>query len=306
MATRPSMQKISIAVERIAWDLLCLDVGDRVRSIDEYHNRLGVSSGTVKNALDYLESTGAAAFSRHGHEGTIVEHMDYRALQRSCTRGQLLGIMPLPYSVRYEGFATALCEQLSDLDFNMAYARGAESRIALVESSTCHFAVTSRYAALRSIGDGHDVAIAVDCGPGSFLSRHVLVFRRGQKEVVDGMKVAWDDNSLDQMSITRSVTEGRHVRYVPLKTQQTVAALLSGTIDAGVWNMDALSDNHATQELSIVEIPQRGYTDDFTSACLVVRRDDDTMMRLLSHRIDGARTLSIMEDVVHGGRPAAY
>ena len=140
MATRPSMQKISIAVERIAWDLLCLDVGDRVRSIDEYHNRLGVSSGTVKNALDYLESTGAAAFSRHGHEGTIVEHMDYRALQRSCTRGQLLGIMPLPYSVRYEGFATALCEQLSDLDFNMAYARGAESRIALVESSTCHFA----------------------------------------------------------------------------------------------------------------------------------------------------------------------
>lgn len=138
MATRPSMQKISIAVERIAWDLLCLDVGDRVRSIDEYHNRLGVSSGTVKNALDYLESTGAASFSRHGHEGTIVEHMDYRALQRSCTRGQLLGIMPLPYSVRYEGFATALCEQLSDLDFNMAYARGAESRIALVESSTCH------------------------------------------------------------------------------------------------------------------------------------------------------------------------
>ena len=87
MATRPSMQKISIAVERIAWDLLCLDVGDRVRSIDEYHNRLGVSSGTVKNALDYLESTGAASFSRHGHEGTIVEHMDYRALQRSCTRG---------------------------------------------------------------------------------------------------------------------------------------------------------------------------------------------------------------------------
>ena len=185
MATRPSMQKISLAVERIAWDLLCLDVGDRVRSIDEYHTRLGVSSGTVKNALDYLESTGSVAFSRHGHEGTIVEHVDYRSLQRSCTRGQLLGIMPLPYSIRYEGLATALCEQLSDLDFNMAYARGAESRIALVESSTYHFAVTSRYAALRTIEDGHDVAIAVDCGPGSFLSRHVLVFRRGQNEVVE-------------------------------------------------------------------------------------------------------------------------
>ena len=41
--------------------------------------------------------------------------------------------MPLPYSRTYEGFATAIYEQLKEYRFNMAYARGAVGRIQLVE-----------------------------------------------------------------------------------------------------------------------------------------------------------------------------
>ena len=54
---------------------------------------------------------------------------------------QILGIMPLPYSRTYEGFATAIYEQLSKVHFNMAYARGAVGRIHLVEAGTYQFAV---------------------------------------------------------------------------------------------------------------------------------------------------------------------
>ena len=46
-----------------------------------------------------------------------------------------MGIMPLPYSQTYEGFATAIYEQLKKLKFNMAYARGAVGRICLLYTS---------------------------------------------------------------------------------------------------------------------------------------------------------------------------
>ena len=39
----------------------------------------------------------------HGHQGTYIEKLDYRRLQENCMRKELLGIMPPPYSLTYEG-----------------------------------------------------------------------------------------------------------------------------------------------------------------------------------------------------------
>lgn len=299
-------QKIAFAVDRIATDLLSASQGDKAVPMDEYRRRLGVSRGTVKNAFDHIERVGGVSFSRHGHEGSIIESIDYRALQQCCLRHEILGIMPLPYSSRYEGLATAIYEQLSALDFNMAYSRGAVGRMRLVESGTYHFAITSRHAAEKAMEAGMDVATVMDFGPGSYLSSHVLLFRKGVDRIQDGMKVAWDDNSLDQRSISTLVTEGRDVEFVPLRTQQTVAALLSGTIDAGVWNYDAVTENHDTASLSVIPVPDEVYCDGFTSAVVVARRDDEAMARLLHRYVSMERTNWIIEEVREGRMPAVY
>ena len=92
----------------------------------------------------------------------------------------------------------------------MAYARGAVGRIELVESGTYQFAVCSRYAAEQSISCGKEIEIAFDFGPGSFLSKHVLLLADESKDgICDGMKVAYDSKSLDQSRITDNIVKGK-------------------------------------------------------------------------------------------------
>ena len=190
-------QKTGLAKSLLALDLLSKNAGDRIQPISEYQEKFGVSRGTVQNAFTYLKECGAVKLEHHGHQGTYIEKLDYRRLQENCMRKELLGIMPLPYSLTYEGFATAIYSELDELNFNMAYARGAVGRIELVESGTYQFAVCSRYAAEQSISCGKEIEIAFDFGPGSFLSKQVLLLADESKDgICDGMKVAYDSKSL--------------------------------------------------------------------------------------------------------------
>ena len=97
MAESLSLQKIAYAAECIAYDLLSQKAGDRVRPMIEYHQLIGVSSGTVKNAFDYLEKTGAASFSRPGHEGSYNQALGFIKPQGCCPKKEILGIKPPPY-----------------------------------------------------------------------------------------------------------------------------------------------------------------------------------------------------------------
>ena len=89
-------QKIGIAVDKLAQDLLSRGEGDRIPPISEYQERLQVSRGTIQNALSYLTESGAVRLCRRGHLGTYIETLDYRKLQECCLNKELLGSMPLP------------------------------------------------------------------------------------------------------------------------------------------------------------------------------------------------------------------
>ena len=184
-------QKLGMAVNLLAQDLLGKKPGDRIPSVTEYQQLLQVSRGTVQNCLTYLKDTGAVTLVSRGHLGTYVEKLDYRRLQECCFNRELLGSMPLPYSSCYQGLATALFQLLSPYAFNLVYARGAERRLKMVTSGLCQFTVCSRSAAEEALENRGDVAIAVDLGPGTYLTRHVLVLREpGEGRITDGMRVA--------------------------------------------------------------------------------------------------------------------
>ena len=48
-------QKTGIAVNRLAQDFLTRKKGERIPSISEYQEKLGVSRGTIQNGLNYLK-----------------------------------------------------------------------------------------------------------------------------------------------------------------------------------------------------------------------------------------------------------
>ena len=291
-------QKIGVTISKVALSLLSKSAGDRIPPIAYYEEEYGVSRGTIQNALRHLKEVGAIELTTHGHMGTYIEKIDYQKLQENCLRQELLGIMPLPYSLTYEGFATAIYEQLKGFKFNMAYARGAEGRIKLVGSGTYQFAVCSEYAAECAVAEGRDIEVILNFGNGSFLSKHVLLLREGGKQgIEDGMRVAYDADSLDQSGITRALIKGRKVKLKEIRTQQTISALTDGTIDAGVWNYDDIAEKHNLGDLHVVFLDEETYDSRFATAVMVVQKGNLYLKDFLNKNISREYTLAIMEEV---------
>lgn len=299
-------QKTGVAIGQLALDLLSRNVGERIPTVSEYQEKFGVSRGTIQNAFKYLKDNGSVTIRYHGHQGAYIEAIHHGKLQSCCIRKDLLGIMPLPYSVTYEGFATAIYAALGDLNFNMAYARGAMGRINLVESGTYQFAEVSQYAADQAIAGGSDIEVVFNFGPGSFLSEHILMLRDHTKDgICDGMRVAYDKTSLDQSRITTNLVKGKNVELVEIKTQNTVASLMEGVIDAGIWNYDDVgaSSHH---ELKMVRLDDSVYNDQFTTAVIVIKKGDVYMRALLEKYINVSSILNILQEVREGKRLADY
>ena len=306
-STNVLYQKIGVTIEKLALDLLSKNVGDRIQPISQYQEDFAVSRGTIQNAIRYLEEAGAVNLTHHGHQGTYIAGLDYGKLQENCLRKGLMGIMPLPYSATYEGFATAIYEQLKDLRFNLAYARGAAGRIDLVVSGAYQFAVSSQYAAEYAIDSGKEIEVVLNFGTGSFLSQHVLLLRDVTMDgIVDGMRVAYDSDSLDQSKITQNLVKGKKVELVGIRTQQTIAALRAGIIDAGVWNYDDILENHHLEELKVVFLDASEYNKLFSTAVLLVRKDGGYLKEVLKKYINVKQTMEILEDVRNGRRTPSY
>lgn len=301
------LQKIGLTVNQLAQDFMTRKPGDRIPSISEYQQSLQVSRGTIQNALNYLKESGALVLSTRGHMGTFIQFMDHRRLQECCLKREILGSMPLPYSISYQGLATALFEILKPFSFNLVYARGAESRLKMVTSGLCQFTICSRYAAEEAIRGGAEVAVAVDLGPGTYLTRHVLVLRDPEmKGISDGMRVSYDRDSLDQRNITEKLVSGyKNIELVEIKAHQTVRAIMNGEVDAGVWNLDEILES-GYQGLNVAPIEGIEDLRLFSSAVLVVNREDAYMERLLRQNVQPKTVCHIQQKVRAGERSADY
>lgn len=300
-------QKKGVIISNVAASLLSKNVGDRIPSISFYQEEYGVSRGTVQNAFNYLKETGAVELASHGHMGTYIENIDYVKLQDSSLLQGMLGIMPLPYSRTYEGFATAIYDQMKNYQFNMAYARGAVGRIKLVESGTYQFAVCSQYAAEHAIESGKNIEIVLNFGNGSFLSKHVLVLRdKGRTAIEDGMRVAYDRESLDQSGITKNLIRGKNVSLVDIRTQQTLTALADGIIDAGVWNYDDILENQSASDFHMEFLEENGYNSKFATAVIVIQKGNTYLEEFLKKNIRIEYTLHVLEKVRKQERKPFY
>ena len=300
-------QKTGLTVSQLAQDLMSRVKGERIPSISEYEDKFQVSRGTIQNSLNYLKEQRAVVLVSRGHLGPCVEDIDYQKLQACSVNRGLLGSMPLAYSHTYQGLATALYRTLSLFSVNMVYARGAEYRLQLVAGGVCQFAVCSMHAARQAIDDQFPVDIAVDLGPGSYLSRHVLLLRDPHaKGIENGMRVAYDRSSPDQRQLTELLTrQVKGVHFVDLRAHQTVSAIRSGMIDAGVWNMDEIVES-GYQGLHIVELSKDISADAFSSAALVVKKGEDASLLLLQRNVLPDKVREIQNAVRAGTLAADY
>jgi hypothetical protein len=232
-------QKTGIAVTRLAQDFLSRKVGDRILSISEYQEKFQVSRGTVQNSLNYLKERGAVSLISRGHMGTFIEKLDYHRLQECSFNKEILGSMPLPYSLCYQGLATALYQLMKPYAFNLVYARGSGSRMKLLSSDVCQFAVCSLYAAEEAIGSNADIEIALDLGPGTYLTRHVMIFRDPEKKAIETSKIV-DDRIHFQVPSRRDTTF-ISMLYLASRSPATDLIVVAAMLPASILALKSIS-----------------------------------------------------------------
>ena len=173
------IQKVGIITQKVAAELIALDEGDRVPTVVELSERYGVSRGTVQTAFSLLREEGAITLQPRGHMGTFLTFLDRIKLIEFAGVQTLVGVMPLPYSKKYEGLATGIYETLqnSGLSAVLAFMHGSDHRLEGLAERRYDFAVMSQLTAQYYIDRGEPVRIVENFGHYSYVGRHVLLVR---------------------------------------------------------------------------------------------------------------------------------
>ena len=144
-------------------------------------------------------------------------------------------------------------------------------------------------------------------GDGSFVSQHVLVLRDSKADgIQDGMRVAYDCDSLDQGELTKRLIKGKKVKLVDIRTQLTLAALDEGIIDAGIWNYDDILETKSFEGLHIVTLNKPDYSSEFATAVIVIQKGNAYLKEVLDKNISKRYTLTVLEEVRKQKRRPSY
>ncbi len=292
------LSKNGQATIRLSKQLLNYRIGEKIPTITEFSSVLGLSRGTVQNALKNLIDSEAVRIESKGHLGSYLTKKNTRLLLEFAGITYLVGAMPLHYTKRYEGLASGLIVALENhynIPVTLAYMRGSLNRISMVLQGRYDFAVTSRYAANEFIKNHPSIEPIISLGPGSYLSSHVLMFHNpNDHEITDGMKVGIDHTSFDQKLLTEKACEGKKVEFIPIEYSRIIERIISGDIDATVMNIDEALDKR--YRINYRNLPE--LSDESTEAVIVVNNQTPEIGRLLTEMLDVETVLNIQRLVM--------
>ncbi|WP_317920462.1 GntR family transcriptional regulator YhfZ [Tepidimicrobium xylanilyticum] len=288
----------------LAREFISYDVGDRIRTIRDYAEIFNTGRGTVQSAIKLLESEGAIRLESRGHLGTFILSVDFNRLWSIADFGVVMGVMPLPYSKRYEGLATGLYKafEKANIPFSLAFMRGAEKRIQALDMGKYDFAITSKLAALHEKDKYEYIDVVHIFNEGSYVGEHIIIFRDNNiNRIEDGMRIGIDPASPDQFLLTQYECEGKNVKYIETSYNQIVEKLKNKEIDAAVWNEDEIREKglkfnikKLTNQKSL-EVNKKD-----TAAAMVINNENLEFKKIIKKYIDMNYIEEIQEEVLKG------
>jgi len=305
---RQLLTKNGYAIMKIAMELLNYSVGARILRVSDFSEKLKIGRGTVQNALQYIEKEGGIALESRGHLGTFVLKMDRKKLWHLSGLKTVLGTMPLPYSKRYEGLATALYEafEKADTPFNLAFMRGGETRFAGLLEGRYDFSVSSRFSAEQAIRKYPELMIAIQLGNFTYVGGHTILLRDGiGSQLRDGMKVAVDPSSYDQKRLTDIAFKGYDVQFVEMPYNQLLTKLQHKEIDATVWNEDEVSERYQLLKRIPLALEDKEHLHN-TEAVLVFHKDNTALINMIKDIVSVEHIRAVQQAVMNNERAPKY
>lgn len=294
------IKKTSQVLSAIACELIDKDPNDRMEPFLSLAQRLGVSNGTVQNAVHQMQRDGALLLTSRGHLGSFIAALDRQKLLEYIGISSVYWAMPIPYSKRYEGFASGLRVALDELGLNRSgtmFLSGAQCRVnALLEHRADGVLMSSL--ALRHFQEaGVPIEMLHKFPDGSYVNNHFLITRQNYDLAnAKTVRVGVDPMSYDQSAWNKICFAGKNVIPIPVGYLHVLDHIRSGVIDAAVWSFE---DQYFDKALSAVALHNR-MMDENTAAVLAIRRDDPGMLRYLRRYMNFDRILQIQRAVMDG------
>ncbi|MEH6994434.1 GntR family transcriptional regulator YhfZ [Neobacillus drentensis] len=277
--------KNGLAAKNIALELLGLEIGNKIPTVTDFCDDLGLGRGTVQGAIKLLEMLGAIDLEARGHLGTFLIKKDVSLLLDISGTGPLVGVMPLPYSKKYEGLATGIIDGFNLLNkrISLAYMRGASNRLEALKTRRYDFAIVSRLAAEEGTKQHKGLEIVKSFGLGTYVSEHKIFLADPTKvKIESGMRIGIDRSSPDQTNITLLECEGLDVQYVDLNYMQLFQMLKENRIDAAVWNIDEIRSVEHFKAIDFQSEKAKSLTKKTSEATIVIDTSRSEVLRQLS------------------------
>ena len=277
------MSKRDRAILYIAREIVFSKIGERIPSVVEYSERYDISVGLIQKAIVFLQNENAVSFEKRGVLGSFVKSINNEILLEKSDFGSLVGVMPLPYSKRYEGLATGIKNNFEKckLDYYFAYMSGSEVRLNLLRKGTYDFAVVSKLAYELAKKKYNDIEAVFEFGEKSYVSKHVLLKAEGVKKV---NKIGVDRNSEDQKYMTKECLNFTNPEYVEIDYNETLKLLKNKIVDAIVWNYYEIEEKQI--KIDYDKLPESEIINKASEAVLVVSSKNQNLKKLAQKIIE--------------------
>ncbi|WP_409295636.1 GntR family transcriptional regulator YhfZ [Peribacillus sp. SCS-26] len=299
--------KQGIVVQKLAEELLIIEVNERLPKVSDFAEKFEVGRGTIQTALKILEGENCIRVEPRGHLGTFLRYKSVPNLLTYSGANRIQGVMPLPYSKKYEGLATGFTAQLESLglSLNIAFMRGSKPRLEGMKEGRYDFALMSKFSAMEELNENDDLTIALEFGGKTYVSEHAIIFSDTEKKrLEDGMKVGIDSFSTDQKILTQAEANGMNIEYLELNYMHLLQHLKAGTIDAMIWNVDEIDfEVHNIQPLTSPLAIE--YEKQMNEAVCVIKKDNRKMAYIISLLSD-REIVDIQTKVVNGDLMPKY
>lgn len=298
----------------MAKGFLGMEPGDRIPTITQYAEIFECSRGIVQNALADLEQTGVIGLDRQGKLGTFLREKRDPELFRSAGISHLTASMPPPINRHFAGLATGICQTMAPcpVPFTFAFVQGSRNRVESLLTGAYDFVVTTRYSGLQYCQQHPEIQIGFSFPGCRYALPHRLYLNRpGLRGLEDGMTLAVDPSSLDQVAVTRLLCEGKRIRVLEMPFVSSLYGFYTGKLDALVFRDGAgdqrdnllnlvmgQEDHIALDSISQVEI--RGTDPAMEEPVALIHRDNYGIREILGKYLRDDQISEIQKKVMDG------
>ena len=226
----------------IARQMISTPIDSRVPTVNDYCYMFECSRGVIQTAINKLESSGAIKLKRFGKHGRFLEAKDEELLFKNAGLQFLTGSMPTPLNMHLAGLATGVCQSMNrcPIQFTFAFVQGGKNRADALKRQVYDFVIVTRATALEYIGEYPELEEAFPLIGCKYSPPYQLYLNRpGLTEILNGMTIAVDPSSQDQLLLTKALSKGKKVNFAKMPFISSRQAFLSGKVDGVVMRSDS-------------------------------------------------------------------